>query len=334
MKRLFSEAALAFVTWLISGAQFIQIVATELEDETIFADILAEIRINGQKVLLHIEFQKKRDGDMAKRLWQYNTRATIKYGCPVWSCVIYLTKAPAVEAVYGIDLPNGQAVHRFAFSVIKMWEVPTQELLRPELRDLAPLLPLTQGGQSREVVETAIGLLDPAEGVRKQELLTLLYGLASLVLPTEAERDWLDWRFGMLYEILKDSPAWQTIARRAQEEGLEKGLQEGLEKGLEKGLQEGLEKERLTVLDLVEARFADPALVEQTRAHIAGITDLEALRQLIVKVALLPQAEELPALLAQYPPAALASQPARKRATRPRTSRKQAADEVSRTDEP
>jgi hypothetical protein len=64
MKLLFSEASRAFVTWLKKDAQFVQLVATELEDETIYSDILCEVRMHSKRALLHIEFQKKRDSNM------------------------------------------------------------------------------------------------------------------------------------------------------------------------------------------------------------------------------------------------------------------------------
>ncbi len=320
MKLLFTEASQAFVTWLIGDAHFVQVVSPELENETIFANILSEIGIEGQKALLHIEFQKKRDQEMAKRLWEYNVRGTIKYDCPVWSCVIYLSRDDTIEARYHIEMANGWPIHRFDFSVVKMWEIPTQEFLQTGLRDLAPLLPLTREGQRREVIETAIGLLDPPDGERKGELLTLMYGLASLVLASQADQDWLVWRFGMLYDILKDTYAWKDMARVAQQEA----LQEEQQKGLQKGLQEGL---RLAVLEMVEARFADPALVEQTRAHVARITDFETLRRLVVKAALLQKAEELAPLLEQFPASEPAPRPARKRGTRARGSSKKQTTE-------
>jgi hypothetical protein len=189
MKLLFAEASIAFVSWLKQDAQFVQLVSTELEDETIYSDVLCEIKVNGQKGLLHIEFQKKRDSNMAKRLWEYNVRPTLKYKCPVWSYVIYLTKDSVVAPFYRQTFPDGREIHHFNFTAIKLWEIPTQELLEMGLSDLAPLLVLTREGCKREVIEKAIELLDPPEGERKSELLTLTYGLASLILNDEVDQD-------------------------------------------------------------------------------------------------------------------------------------------------
>lgn len=194
-----------------------------------------------------------------------------------------------------------------------MWEVPTQELLDSRLRDLAPLLVLTRDGQRREVVETAISLLDPPDGERKSELLTLTYGLASLILTNEADQDWLARRFGMLYDILKDTRAFQDLTKEVREESMQQGMQQGKVEGL-----------RLTVLDMVEARFASFELVKQAREVVEQINDLETLRHFAVKVALLQEPGEVIPLLTQA--ASSTSQPAakpvRKRVSRAHSSRK------------
>lgn len=301
-----------------------------LEAEDIHTDILCEILLNKKQALMHIEFQKKRDGKMGKRLWDYNVRATLKYDWPVWSYVIYLTPDSAVEAFYSRTFPDGRTIHNFHFSVIKLWEIPTQELLKAGLSELAPLLVLTREGQHREVVETAIELLDPPEGERKDELLVLAYGLASLILTNEADQEWLAWRFGMLYEILKDTRAFRDLAKM----GLDEGLRQGIQQGLQQAQVQALENERADVLKIIEARFVDPVLVEQARVQVAGIGDLEMLRDVLVKVALLQKPEEVVPLLKQFAPAEsrpvleqhsqTRSASVRKRATSTRKPRKKA----------
>src|SRR5260370_23922926 len=95
MKRLFREAPKDFVEWLLPGAHFIRIVSPELdgdESEAIYSDILFEVILNGVRALLHVEFQRSRDSQMAERLWEYNLKGTRQYECSVWSIVIYLKR--------------------------------------------------------------------------------------------------------------------------------------------------------------------------------------------------------------------------------------------------
>jgi hypothetical protein len=55
-------------------------------------DALLEVSIDGQRMLLHIEFQTYNDDMMDEWLMRYNVLARMKYGLPVLSCVIYLLK--------------------------------------------------------------------------------------------------------------------------------------------------------------------------------------------------------------------------------------------------
>lgn len=109
----------------------------------------------------------------------------------------------------------------------------------------------------------------------------------------------------MLYDILKDTPAFQKIAN----EGRLAGLQEGRQAGVQEGL-------RLTIVDMVEARFDDETLVEQARAHVAKITDVDTLRCLVVKVAQFTTPTEVELLLAHYEQPV--AEQGRKKAARPR----------------
>lgn len=297
MKNLFYEAPEDIVAFVLKDAHFVRLESPILGGKEIFCDILCEVRIKGKKAYLHIEFQKKRDPTMAERLWKYNMDATIKYRCPVWSCVIYLTKDSTIAEIFGKDFPDGRIIHRFHFSVIKMWDIPTEELLHTGRSGLAPLLVLTREGQRPEVIEQAIALLDPLDGERKGELLMLTYGLASLILVEKTAQDWLERTFGMLYDILKDTPAFQKIANEGRLAGLQEGHQAGLQEGRQAGVQEGL---RLTIVDMVEARFGDETLVEQARAHVAKITDVDTLRCLVVKIAQFTTPTEVELLLAHY----------------------------------
>lgn len=117
----------------------------------------------------------------------------------------------------------------------------------------------------------------------------------------------------MLYDILKDTPAFQKIANEGRLAGLQEGLQEGRQAGLQEGRQEGL---RLTIVDMVEARFDDETLVEQARAHVAKITDVDTLRRLVVKVAQITTPTEVELLLAHYEQPV--AEQGRKKAARPR----------------
>ncbi|MGH2494907.1 MAG: Rpn family recombination-promoting nuclease/putative transposase [Ktedonobacteraceae bacterium] len=293
MKRLFRAAPRDFAEWLLPGCHFIRIVSPELdgdESEAIYSDILFEVMLNGVQALLHVEFQRSSDSQMAERLWEYNLKGTRQYRCPVWSIVLYLKRDGEVaESPLTRDFPTGRVVHRFDFEVTKLWEILTIELAQKDLPGLLPLLPLTKGGARREIVEDVIaGLMPPGEEP-KTELLTLAYGLASLAFGKRNKVDqiWLRRRFAMMYDMLRETPAFQDIIK----EGLEEGLKEGREKGLKEGREKGqLEALRQTLMHVVTARF--PKLVRLAKGQAAVIDDPDELDGLIVKISIAQNSRE------------------------------------------
>jgi predicted transposase YdaD len=166
---------------------------------------------------------------------------------------------------------------------------------------LLPLLPLTHEGARREVVERTITKLAAAEEQPRQELLALTYGLASLAFENEADQEWLRRRFEMLYDMLRDTPAFQDIMNEGRQEGLEQGLEQGLERGREEGRKEGREALRQALLAIVQARFPSPRIIRQAKGQAAIIDDPAVLQDLIVKASLAESAEEAERYLLDWP---------------------------------
>ncbi len=128
---------------------------------------------------------------------------------------------------------------RFDYESIQLWKIPAEVILSTGLTGLFPLLTLTEGGKTTEVLDAMIEAL---VAVEEKDLLVLAYTLASLVYTSEADQKMLKRRFAMLGDILRDTWAYQEIMEEGREEGLQKGLQEGLQKGLQEGLQKGLQE--------------------------------------------------------------------------------------------
>ncbi|HEV7234656.1 MAG TPA: hypothetical protein VGN15_00660, partial [Ktedonobacteraceae bacterium] len=229
MKRLFFANPQHFISWLMPGAILLGERNVVLKSRTLEADTLYTILMNGVAMILHVEFQRRSDVDMGKRLWEYNAMTTITSGLPVQTIVMYLKKDRKVDdAPYRLELPNGEVSHVFYYKRIKLWELEAEVFKQPGLEGLLPLLPLTKDGMRREVVDEVIeGLI----ANHKTDLLPLSYLLASLVFEKPGEREWLDRRFAMFQDILRESWVYQTILREGLEEGIEQGREEGIEQG-------------------------------------------------------------------------------------------------------
>jgi len=302
MKRLFWQAPQDYVQWLLPGAVFVSNLSAELENETLYADLLFEVILLGVRMLLHIEFQRNRDAQMPERLWEYNMKASKKYKCTVWSVVIYLKNDGQVpEPPLQRKLPDEHIVHHFDYGIIQLWDITPEKIKGMRRKGLIPLLPLTKNGANREVIEEALVLLTQSAGSATSELLTLTYGFASLILENEADQEWLDRRFSQMFDILRESPAFQKIMQVGWKEGMEEGRQEGIQEGIVQGHQETLKTLRQTLLKIVNARF--PKILHLAKGQGAIIDDPDVLEDLIVKISTAQTLQEAQNYLIDWPEA-------------------------------
>ncbi len=310
-KQLVNANPQAFADWLLPGARVIRELSEHL-NRTLDVDSFYETLLDEEQVGMHIEFQRYRDNEMARRIAEYNILLSYKLDIPVVSFVIYLKKDGNVIASPLLrQLRSGRQLSRIDFVVVKLWEVATQELRDLGRVGLLPLLPLTKHGATQQVVEQVITGLSAATGEHSQvQLFPIAFTLSSLAFDRSADREWLIRRFRMLEDMLQQTEIYQYILQQGVakgeqqglEKGLEKGLQQGLEKGLEKGVQQGLEKGlekglqqelqdlRRLLLSSVRSRF--PELVPVATKQIAEVGSAEVLMDLTLKVIASPTKEE------------------------------------------
>lgn len=270
MKRMVAANPQHFLNWLIPGAILVRELSPLLKTRDFEADGLYVIIWYGQEVILHIEFQRRGDKEMGKRLWEYNTTTIINSGLPVYSIVIYLRKErEIVEPPYVYSLPDGEPLHVFSYRAVRLWELPASLFFQPGLEGLLPLVTLTQDGKQREIVDAMIKRLI-ANG--KSDLLGFAYTFASLTFLEVGEREWLIERFAMYKKELEGSWAYQEI------------LEEGREQERERLLREML-------IDFLEVRY--PMLVDLAKEQTNLIKNAEILRQAVHKVCGLQTAGEV-----------------------------------------
>jgi len=261
MKMLVGANPQHFVTWLLEGAEYKGERSTELKNRTIEADILYNLTLNGKEMVLHIEFQRRRDGNMGKRLWEYNVLTTYTSGVPVCSFAIYLRKdGRVIEPPYPIAIPNGEIVHLFYFKNVKLWEVPAETLKQTGLIGLLPLLPLTKDGARQEVVDEMITELVVAG---EKDLLALSQLLGALAFKPETTKKWFRKRFTVYNDIIEESWVYQEWAAREQ---------------------------RRTLFDIVQERF--PEILNLVKKQAESIEDPEVLLRMAVKMSIVQTPEE------------------------------------------
>ncbi|MBV9232307.1 MAG: hypothetical protein JOZ18_23570, partial [Chloroflexi bacterium] len=250
LKRIIAARPQDFVQWLLPFATLVGKAPLELKTltRTVNADVLYEVLIDGHKALLHVEFQRRPEAGMADRIWEYNVLATLAYGCPVYSFVIYLTPGGKVSGPpLTKGLPEREQIHNFLFWEIKLWEVPFEVLRRTRGLGILPLCLLAEGGNQHQVAETVFEDL-----LHEKDLLGLALMLAAIVFDREADEEWLERKIAMLEDLVSDSPFYQRILRKGEEKGRE--------------------AIREVILDVVQMRF--PELVEVAKQQVSRIQDL------------------------------------------------------------
>ncbi len=260
LKRMFTANPQHFLNWLVPGATLLHELSTELKTTAtrdLLADILYAILWKGKKIILHIEFQRRGDKQMGERLWKYNTTTTINSGLDVLSVVIYLRKERKIEEPpYVRKSPDGEPLHIFAYKAFKLWELPAELFLEPDMEGLLPLVTLARDGKRREIVDRMIeGLI----ASNKTDLLGFAYTFASLAFTKAGESEWLIERFAMYKKELEDSWAYQKILREGREQGIHN-----------------------TLINFISTRY--PLLVDLAKEQINLIRNADELQQFAIKL--------------------------------------------------
>jgi len=177
---------------------------------------------------------------------------------------------------------QGEPARLFYYLTIKLWEVPTQELLQSGLVGLFPLLPLAKDGKQDHVVEK---MIDGIATAGQWHLLPLSKVIAGLVFTDDVEYQQMLRRFTMFDDILEESRVYQDILRK------------GVVKGVEQGTKQELARDRQTVLAIIRGRFPD--LLNVTKQYIDGVQDPEQLQNLVIKISLAQDSHEVRLALAE-----------------------------------
>jgi predicted transposase YdaD len=129
-------------------------------------------------------------------------------------------------------------------------------------------------------------MFDQLQPSGRRDLMALGAIFTSLVYGqrNRAEQAWLERVIQDMYDIIEQTPLYQSWTRKARQEGREEGLQEGLKEGKLEGM-------RQTLVIIVRARF--PRLVSLTKTRAAQIDDPEVLEGLISKVSTAQQAKQV-----------------------------------------
>lgn len=185
---------------------------TELLVSPIRADSL--IFLQSDDLILHIEFQTDPKDDIPFRMADYYLRIhRIFPNKQVYQVVIYLRQSSSSLArVTTFNLPQ----LRHEFNILRLWEIPTDQLLQSS--GLLPFAVLSQTQNPVQVLEQVARRIEAIDNPREQSDLSATTAiLAGLVLDKMIIRQLLR------EDIMKESVIYQDIQETSEAKGFQKG---------------------------------------------------------------------------------------------------------------
>ena len=233
------------------------------------ADSFIRVRIDGQEILVHNEFQTtdSTNPPMPRRMAGYIGRAIEHHGLPIFSNVIYLRpNAGQNDLGYYIqEFPIYEITIRYR--VIRLIEIEGQRILDAGHSGLIPFTPLMkppEGMASDAWLHQCIHTARTRSIARspKADYLAGMVALSELVYDSETisavifQEDIMD--------IIRESSLFQSLTQQSREEGIEEGERRSTTEA---------------ILEVLEIRF-DLNEAHPLSTRIAAIDDLQHLKQL------------------------------------------------------
>jgi predicted transposase YdaD len=213
--------------WLGRPIPAVQVINSDLSTITAEADKL--FRVEGPRPwIIHNEFEASYKVDAPLKGLRYSVLARYRHGLPVQTIFILLrpeADGPAMSGKLEEELPDGTKYLLFEYTVVRVWELPVEQILAGDLVTL-PLAPIARvsaedlPGVVRRMDERIEQEATPSEA---QVLRTAALILTGLRHPQETLKALFQGVRGM-----KESSAYQMILEEGREEGMIRGTRQTL----------------------------------------------------------------------------------------------------------
>lgn len=257
LKRLLSRAHDAFLDLIAPGLTWQGERSPELPAVARYADLVWEVAAGDDwRGVLHIELQTDSDERIGERVAEYGIRLWLRDHLPVRSVVVFLRPTQPPASSFVVEWRGAESL-RYAFDVVRLWEIPAERVLaRPEY-DLWPLAGLMGNPTLEATVSIAERIASaPLSEHERSDLAVLLVVLAEVRLGPRVVLQALR-RSPMIDDLLRHS----SVAELFREEGIREGMREGIREGIREGMRDSVRR-------VIETRFGtlDAAMTEAIEA--------------------------------------------------------------------
>ena len=267
LKQLLSAFAPDWVGWLgprlgLPATAAVDPLDVDLSTVQVAADKVFRLRPPAAG-LLHIEPQASWDGGFPDRLFLYSALLEDKYEGPVYTVALRLRRdanMPALTGTLSRRYPDGREYLRFEYSVVRLWELPADQLLAGGV-GLLPLALLTDDAAPwLPQIVSRIAARFAADAV-PQSTRDLLWTCGFILMGLRYD-DSVAVPLLQGVRNMRESTTYQAILREGRDEGVMIGRDEGLLLARREDVLDVLRDRFTTIPPAVEARIraaADPA---------------------------------------------------------------------------
>ncbi len=272
LKLLVSEFAPDFAAWLLhvdnADIRHVQPVNIELPAGAVRADTIFRVTLaDGRVTLLHVEFQGRHsERPVPLRMLDYLSRLAQQESGFLCSAVLYVGDGAGAndDGMHHVACHDGDLTLTWHYQVIRLWQMPAEELLALGRPALLTLIGQTRLEEPERLLPRVVSRIQqmPDEETRKHLFTALLSRMRDEEVMKMTEQ---------LLETIDRDPLLDTpFLRRIRQEGRAEVLAEGLT-----ALRE-------SVLEALTVRFDPPAThYQRIEAQLGTVNNVSRLRDLL-----------------------------------------------------
>ncbi len=212
--------------------------------------------------------------EMPRRMRAYAALAEEKYNFPTYPVLINILKASDAEipTSYASNIAGLRAIQDYR--VINLWEVDVETAFAQPLPSLLPFVPILKGGDNESTIRDALRILRADEQLNQLE--TVLGFFATFVLDSAIVQQILRWDMA----LLEQSPWYQEIFSKGEEQGELRGRKEELYSGIELALEIKFGNQGLELMPII-SQITDLQKLKAIQQAIKTVNTVNELQQIL-----------------------------------------------------